>query len=831
MTNKLICTLIMSTFLTAFTVAQPSLNRSSSEIKQELDKLNIVGTVLYIAAHPDDENTAVLSYMNSEKLLRTGYLSLTRGDGGQNLIGSEQAELLGVIRTQELLEARRIDGAEQFFTRAIDFGYSKSANETFQIWDKQMLLSDVVFIIRKFQPDVIITRFPTTGEGGHGQHTASAILALEAFALAGDKNSFPEQLKDVETWQPKRIFWNGWLPTLEANKTDLSKLLQIDVGAYNNLLGKSYTEIAALSRSMHKSQGFGATGRRGENLNHFIQLGGDNATTDLFEGIDLTWKRVSGSDKVQTLIAEAINNFDHKNPASIIPSLFNIYSELQQLEQNTIVKTKILDVKKLISYCSGLWIEAIAKDYMYSPGATVQLTAGVVNRSSFPLTLNKIVVKPSNKNIEVNQQLDENKFLSFDSGFQIDENSIYSQPYWLNNKPGKGLFNFDDSKLLANAENLPALSCDFYISNGKEEITLNVPVLYRRTDPVEGEKYRSVEIVPPATIKFDDKLLIFTENKKKEITISVKTYFDALSGKLKFKIPTGWKVEPSEINFQLNKKYDEEFLKINITPPQYNSNDELIASVETNFERSSYSMKEINYPHIKPQLVLSESEIKLIKLDLPKSVNRIGYIMGSGDDVPVYLSQLGYNVELISDEQLDNGSLSQYDVILTGIRAYNTRQRLGQQQNKLLKYVESGGTLIVQYNVDRGLVTDKLSPFAITFSRTRVTDENSKTIFNIPDHRLLNYPNKITEEDFNDWVQERGLYFANEWDTNFASVISFSDPGELPAGGGLLYSKYGSGVFIYTGISWWRQLPAGVTGAYRLFVNLLSAGVEKHSLK
>lgn len=819
----------MSTFLSAFTVAQPSLNKSSSEIKLELNKLNVLGTVLYIAAHPDDENTAVLSYMNSEKLLRTGYLSLTRGDGGQNLIGSEQAELLGVIRTQELLEARRIDGAEQFFTRAIDFGYSKSAEETFRIWNKQMLLSDVVFIIRKFQPDVIITRFPTTGEGGHGQHTASAILALEAFSLAGDINIFPEQLKFVDTWQPKRIFWNGWLPALEAGKTDLSKLLQLDIGAYNNLLGKSYTEIAALSRSMHKSQGFGAMGRRGENLNYFIQLAGEPAVSDLFDGIELSWNRVKGSDKVQVLIKNALNSFQHENPQTILPILFEIYAELRQLEQNTIVKTKIRDVKNLIGYCSGLWIEAISEDDIYSPGAKIQVKAGIVNRSSYPLTLKKIVLHPYNKIIDVNQKLMNNSFLNFETELEIDLDSRYSQPYWLINIPGKGLFNFDDPNLLANAENPPALSCDFFITSDNKEIVLNVPVLYRRTDPVEGEKYKSVEIIPPVTINFEDELYIFTDNNKKKINITLKSNFDSLTGKLNFATPPGWKVEPPEVNFQIDKKSNEAFIKVEITPPRTNSNDILTASVKSNHGSSGYSINEINYPHINPQVVLSKSEIKLIKIDLPKSVDLIGYIMGSGDEVPVYLTQLGYNVELLTDEQLDNGSLNKYDVILTGIRAYNTRHRLAQQQDKLLKYVENGGTLIVQYNTERGLLTDHLAPFPLSLSRVRVSDEESKTIFNLPDHRLLNYPNKITEDDFNGWVQERGLYFANNWDTKFESVLSFSDPGEAPAGGGLLYSKFGSGVYIYTGISWWRQLPAGVSGAYRLFINMLSAGVEKHS--
>lgn len=820
----------MATLITAFAAAQPSLNKNSSEIFQELKRLKVLGSVLYVAAHPDDENTAVLSYMNSEMMLRTGYLALTRGDGGQNLIGSEQAEYLGVIRTQELMEARKIDGAEQFFTRAIDFGYSKSAEETFSIWDKNLLLSDVVFIIRKFQPDVIITRFPTTGEGGHGQHTASAILALEAFTKAGDKNEFPEQLKYVDVWQAKRIFWNGWLPLLEANKTDLTKLIKLDLGTYNNLLGMSYTEIAALSRSMHKSQGFGATGRRGENLNHFLSLGGESADSDMFEGIDLSWNRIKNSSKVSELINQAINEYQPTNPSKSLPVLFKIYDELNKLEKNNLTESKLRDVQNLISYCAGLWIEAIAKDYSYSPGSKIEVSAGIVNRSEIPLELKSIIIKPVNKIVEVNSKLENNKFITFETDFVLPSQMKYSQPYWLVKSPEKGLFRIDDQLLLAEPENPPALSCEFALIYNGSEIKLDVPVLYRKTDPVEGEKYRPVEILPSATIKFDEDVYVFGDNQNRKINLSLRSNVDSINGKLKFTIPDGWTISPSEFNFSINKKYDEVFFNIQVTPSKNNSTEMLKAFVESDKGNSDYSLTEISYQHIKPAIVLSKAETKLIKLDMPRVVDRIGYIMGSGDDVPAYLSQLGYVVDILTDEQLDNGGLTDYDVIITGIRAYNTRQRLGKQKDKLLDYVKAGGTLIVQYTIDRGLVTDNFSPYPLSLSRIRVTDENSKFSFPDPEHRLLNYPNRITEEDFDGWVQERGLYFAKDWDKHFESVVSFTDGLEEPASGGLLYTKYGTGVFIYTGISWWRQLPAGVTGAYKFFVNLLSAGVERHSL-
>ncbi len=811
-------------FTTAEILSQPAKVLNSSEIKLALKKLNTLGSILYVAAHPDDENTAVLSYYSSRELFRTGYLSVTRGDGGQNLIGSEQAELLGVIRTQELIEARKIDGAEQFFTRAIDFGYSKSTDETLRFWNKQKMLEDYVWIIRKFRPDVIITRFPLSGIDTHGHHTASAILAAEAFKLAGDPKIFPEQLKYVETWQPERIFWNAWLPWLQQQNTDLSTLLSIDAGEFNPLLGNSYSEISALSRSMHKSQGFGASGRRGETLNYFNLIDGSPVSKNLFEGIETSWKRVEGSETAAELLKEAEENFNPLNPTEILPVLFEAYYHLQNLQEDYWVPLKIKELKNVIFSCLGLWIEAIAEDYSATPGSSINITAGIVNRSDAAVTLNEINVSfnESVKNIE--HQLVKGNFFEKKIGIELPESIPFTQSYWLDEPFNHGSFNVSDQTLIGKAENDQAVTAEFLIATEFGEVTFTTPLLFRWTDPVGGEKYRPLEITPDVTINFQDKVFLLPDNSAKDITVTLKNNSDSAEGVLRLDLPPDWKIMPDEIPFVFSRKGQESIFTFSILPPESASETVLKAEAQIGYKKFNRSMITISYPHILTQTLFPAAETKLIRLDTKKTISNIGYIMGSGDQIPDFLNQLGYNVTVLNDMQLHNSDLSVYNAIITGIRAYNTRESLSLYHQRLLDYVYEGGTLVVQYNVNRGLHTENLGPYPFSISRNRVTDETSEVKFLNPEHQLLNYPNKITEKDFKGWVQERGLYYAGEWSNEYDTVISLNDPGEEPKEGSLLFAIYGKGVFIYTGESWFRQLPAGVSGAYRFFVNLISSG-------
>ncbi len=804
--------------------AQPSPVKDAAELFIALNKLNVLGSVLYIAAHPDDENTAVLSYCSSGRLLRTGYLSLTRGDGGQNLIGSEQGDLLGVIRTEELLEARKIDGAEQFFSRAIDFGYSKSAEETMRIWEKEKILSDIVWIIRKFRPDVIITRFPGNGEGGHGNHTASEILAEEAFKIAGNPAAFPEQLKYVKPWQPTRIVWNTWKPNRPGFNGTTNNLVSWDVGSYNPLLGKSYTEIAARSRSMHKSQGFGTTAKKGESISYFRNIDGSPAKKDLFEDINTTWSRIPGGEKVAKLLDEAVHKFDPAHPQKIITILLKAYNLMGTLKDDYWVPLKRKELLEVIRSAAGIWIEAIASDYSTIPGGTFTVKSGIVNRSELPFTLEKIAVTYQNNNKSLNVDLIKGKFFDFESTVNLPDNIEYTEPYWLKENHGQGNYLVKNQKLIGKPENDPPVSVKFYLSLNGTSLVYSTPVIYRRNDPVKGEVYRPLEIRPEVTIDMGDPVYIFPDNSAREIKVTIRGNKENVKGILSFSVPAGWDVNPLNTHFSLHGKNDELHLTLFVTPPPDTSQGRLTAHVNISGKDISRGMITINYPHIPVQTVFPEAETKIVKINLGKVINSVGYLMGSGDEIPDALKQLGYKVTLLTDEALDNADLSKYDVIITGIRAYNTRTHLKKDGTRLLNYVRRGGTLIVQYSKNYNLVSENIGPYPISLSHDRVTEEDAEVNMLNPSNKIWSYPNTITKKDFKGWVQERGLYFADTWDDRYTPLLSCRDSGESPKKGGMLYLKLGKGVFIYTAYSWFRQLPAGVPGAYRIFVNLLSAG-------
>jgi LmbE family N-acetylglucosaminyl deacetylase len=803
--------------------AQPDRILTSSEIKSALKKLNVLGSVLYIAAHPDDENTALLSYFSSGKSLHTGYLSLTRGDGGQNLIGSEQGELLGLIRTQELLDARKIDGAEQFFSRAYDFGFSKSPDETFAFWGKEKILSDVVWIIRKFRPDVVLTRFPITGEGGHGHHTASAILAEEAFNQAGDPIKFPEQLKYLKPWQPKRLLWNAWLPIIEKRKEDTSNLPKLDVGEFNPFLGKSFTEIAAESRSMHKSQGFGTGGTRGESIQYFEPREGVPVKNDLFEDIDFSWNRVKGSEKLKSLLSKAELTYDPDKPEEILPILVEAYKVMDNIDDGYWIPIKRTELKEIIGSLLGLWTEAISNVYSTFPGGDVTFNASIVNRINFPIKLKSINCSFLKSEMDINTNLVKGRILQKSITINVPKDAPLSQPYWLINEHSNGSFIVNDQELIGKPENDPSVTIKFTLEINGSEITFTTPLLYRWIDPTRGEKYRPVEILPPVSINFEDKVFLFPDNNSKKIIIHLINNSSGLSGKIRLSHPDGWKVIPDEESFTFDKKDEERLLEFSIIPPSEKSEVKIQAEAIIGTNVYDMGITRINYDHIPIQTYLPKAEIKAVRFFTNKTINNIGYIMGSGDNIPDYLSQLGYNITQLSDNDLVLKDLSGYDAIIAGVRVYNTKKLMAHVQDKLLNYISNGGNYLVQYTVNRDIVVPNIGPYPINISTDRVTNEEAKISFTDATNTLLKYPNKIDRSDFNGWIQERGLYFADKWDTNYHSIISCNDLGEKPLEGGLLISKYGRGNFIYTGYAFFREVPAGIPGAIRLFINLFSA--------
>jgi len=800
--------------------AQQLKNYNAAELQIALQKLNVLGSVLYVAAHPDDENTSLLAYFSKGRKYRTAYLSLNRGSGGQNLIGPEKGAEIGIIRTQELLSARGVDGAEQYFTRALDFGYSKTAEETLAIWGKEETLSDIVWVIRNFRPDVIITRFPSSRSSGHGHHTASGTLIQEAFHLAADPKKFQEQLKHVKPWQAKRLYWNSWRP----GQAEIGRLLKVDIGEYNPLLGKSYSEMAAISRSMHRSQGFGVGARRGTRYDYFEHIAGDRATKDIFDGIDTSWNRLTDGRKTGRLLDSILKSFDPLQPSESLSALLGVYAELSTLDDTPWVKIKKEELLGVIQASAGLWIEAIADDFSAAQGDEAHVKTTIVNRSEHPFKVEKISFPQFGTDYVVNISLTENTPQSFDNTILIPKDHPISQPYWLKEDPQKGKSIVRNQEDRGRAENHPAIRVKISLRDQKNLLEYNVPLLYRWTERVDGEHYRPFEIRPLVTSKIEDKVSIFTRDEPKEINVRITSHAENISGKIRLKGSNKWHIEPAEIPFSLLGKYKETQVTFKVVPPKNSDQAELIAEAEIGGQRIDRAIVDISHPHIKRQVYFPQSRVKVVKLDIKRNGSKLGYIMGSGDEVSDGLSLLGYEVIQLDDSMLDNWGFSQFDAIITGIRAYNTRERLKVVQPKLLQYVKDGGTLIVQYNVSRGLLTKDIGPYPFTIGRERVSMENAPVQILNPDHPLLNFPNKITGKDFEEWIQERGLYFATQWDEHYEAILASHDANESDKGGGLLYTRYGKGVFIYTGYSWFRQLPAGVPGAFRILANLISAG-------
>jgi len=812
--------------------AQAQTGYSAADVYLGLKKLNVLGSVLYVAAHPDDENTRLLTYFSKEKLYRTGYLSLTRGDGGQNLIGEEQGIELGLIRTQELLAARRIDGAEQFFSRAFDFGYSKTPEETFAKWNREKILSDVVWVIRKFRPDIIITRFPTTGEGGHGHHTGSAILANEAFEAAADPKRFPEQLQYVSTWQPKRILWNHFNP----NASSLPEgIIRLDVGLYNPVLGRSYGEIAADSRSQHKSQGFGVPRSRGEAFEYFRNTGGPAPAADLMEGVSTGWERVPGGAAIQAMIDEAVQNFQFLQPQLSIPALVKIYRALQQLPSGYWTAQKLKETAQLIEAASGIWMESNAAVQNVVQGDSLRVTFVINNRLGTEARLRRIVIDGLDTSLQAPLQRNQNFVLA--KTIPVADDKPVSQPYWLKERKEEGAFTVRDQQLIGQPDVTPSFTVHMDLEIDGTVFRFSKPLQYKYTDPVKGEQYQPVFVIPATTVYAQPEMLVFKKEgaQQREVTLHLGVNramaVDSLQVRLRSqhfaaarreKRTTWQKHQSPSFSFTLKDtdlgREAEDYLQ-----PFANYR-------EGEKEGAAYlALASINYDHIPSIRYFYSDGVKLLRMDLKTAGKRIGYIVGAGDKVPAALEQMGFEVVLLTEKEMERNNLSRFDAIISGVRAYNTNEWLNQYYDKLMKYVEAGGNLIVQYNTSNqiGPVKAKIGPFPFNITRTRITDENAPVQFLDPAHPVLNYPNRITQKDFEGWVQERSIYHAGGLAPALKPVLRMNDPGEGGDDGSLVIAPYGKGFFTYTGLVFFRQLPAGVPGAYRLMANLIALNQKK----
>lgn len=808
--------------------------RSSAEIRQQLHRLSTTASVLYIAAHPDDENTRLLSYLSQSLHFRTAYLSLTRGDGGQNLIGPETGEDLGLIRTQELLAARGVDGAEQYFSRAFDFGYSKNPEETFRIWNRDSILSDMVWVIRRFRPDVILTRFPTTGEGGHGHHTASAMLAVEAFEAAANPKRFVWQLRYAPVWKAKRLMWNNFMPS--RNPVAPTKgMLKMDVGAYDGNLGLSMGEIASMSRSMHKSQGFGVKMQRGEIPEYFTHLAGDSAKVSFMDGIPTTWQRFSSTTGFDSQIADIIRQFDPENAAATIPLLVQLYGDLQQVPDTFLRNHKIRLVEDILLNLAGIHHDFTAPKFEYAPGDTLTATYAFIYRRGNMVSLSDLRLPGVTEPLKLGQKFSRNQLIERRIQLRIPESTPISNPYWLEKPHGEGRFEHPDRLMTGKPEGEARFWAEAEVIINGIAIKRRLPLQYKWVDPVKGELIRRVEIIPPLRGRSPQKVMQTDGKSPLELRFFVDVLRDSLQGKFSIDLDesSGFRVSPSAIDLDSLKGRSHQLVFTLQMAPSRVDRKQFCSRINLLFQPKGSAKKEvvqesirIDYDHIPVQTRHNPLNIKVCYAPMERGVARIGYVEGAGDEVAEALVGAGYKVDMLDEDRIRALDPKQTQAVVVGIRALNSREEMSTWMPLLLDYTKKGGTLILQYNT-RNWISDvrvEPGPYPFEISRNRVTDETAEVKIVEPKHPLFNHPNAINAYDFEGWVQERGIYFTEKADSRYADLLRMADPGESEVGGALLYAPYGDGHFIYTGLAFFRQLPAGVPGAFRLFANLLSAG-------
>jgi len=810
----------------AASAAEPASNAPA--ILQELKSFREMGSVLYIAAHPDDENTLLLAYLARGRNYRTAYLSVTRGDGGQNVLGPQFDEKLGVARTQELLAARRLDGGRQFFTRAMDFGFSKDYRETLRIWDRQQVLSDVVRVIREFRPDVVINRFSTQPGGTHGHHTASAVLGLEAFKLAGDPKAFPEQ--QLPPWQPKRIFVNG--------RGGSEGGIQMEISGNDSVTGMSFNELAGRSRAMHKTQGFdnfrggGGSGPRTES---FQLLAGEPATNDILDGIDTTWNRVPGGAEIGKLADSIIADFNPQEVSASMPGLLKLHGLLAALpekDKDSVVQEKSKQLDHIIQSCLGLEVETTVPQSEVVPGEEMKLYRSISVDSSIPVHFSEIQY-PSVQREDFPIVAD----IPLPGGFgrifgktgpvgstqTLPTNAPLSQPYWLREDHTPGMFIVDDASLIGRPENPPVFPIEYVFKVGDQTLVVPDEPVQILTNSEGREIRRKLEVIPPVSLKFGSDVALFAPGKSHSVQVEITASRAHLSGTLELETPAGWTASPAKQPFALGAVGDRKTFSFSITAPAQSASAKIIACAEIAGVKYRNQREEISYPHIPRQLLQPPASLKALSLDLAIRGRKVGYLPGAGDTVAECLKQMGYDVSLLDDSDLTTNGLHGFDALVIGVRAFNVRTTLAPHLPALFAYAEAGGTVVAQYN-RLDLKATPLAPYDLHLSNDRVTDETAAMTFLAPQHPVLNTPNKITSADFDGWVQERGIYFPNQWDAHFTPIFACNDPGESPLKGSLLVAQFGKGWFVYTGLVFFRELPAGVPGAYRLFANLVSLG-------
>ncbi|MAJ31677.1 MAG: LmbE family protein [Flavobacteriaceae bacterium] len=818
-----LCTCVLTSVVSA------QRTKSSLEIYDDIQRLNFLGNAMYVAAHPDDENTKMISYLSNKIHAKVTYLSLTRGDGGQNLIGSELKESLGLIRSNELIEARKIDGGQQRFTTAIDFGYSKHPDETFEFWDKPYMLKQVVGQIRKLRPDIIINRFDHRTAGTtHGHHTAASILSYKAFDLASD-SIYKDQFNGAP-WRPNRLYFNtNWwfYGSREAfDKIDKSNLVEVAVGEFDPTRGQSYNEIASLSRSQHKSQGFGTALQKNQETEYLeILKGTKSESKNLFDGIDTSWNRIKEGQAIGQILNAVEDSFDFKNPSNHLTELIKAQKLIKDIEDVFWRNLKLDAINSIILDVARVDLEAHVAQKSVQPGEKIEVDLDIVNRGSSSIKLQSIAI--SNSNIfssDLDTIVTSNAETTFTFSPEVLRNSPYSSPYWLQQKHNRKQYTVTSNSDIGKPASDTSMAVSLSVIIRDATLMIELPVRYKEIKPEYGEYYEQFHILPSAALQIDKSIEIFDSKQSKNVRVEVLLNKEKYDGILTISAPEGWSVSPKQLSINWTKNQGTFPVDILVTPPA-NQQSKAFLSFEltSSFESHKLQQQYISYAHIDKQTLLSPAEIELSRIIMQKSNEKVGYIMGAGDKVFENLLNLGYDIELIPASSLTTQNLKRFKTIITGIRAYNVSIDLKANQELLFDFVRQGGNLILQYNTANrwGAQFKKLAPYPMKLSYSRVTDEYAPVKILNSKHRAMNYPNKITVKDFDGWVQERGLYFPETWSNNFTALLEFQDKGEAPLKGSLLIAPLGKGNYIYTSLSLFRQLPEGVAGAYRLLSNLI----------
>lgn len=841
----------------------------------KLKRLQTTASMMHTAAHPDDEDSGLIARTARGDNARVSYLSLTRGEGGQNVIGPELFESLGIIRSEELLQARRLDGGQQFFTRFMEYGFSKKREEAARIWDDKKVLGDMVRAIRIFRPLVITSRFSGTPADGHGQHQLAGYLTPIAFKAAADPNQYPEHFQEgLRPWQAKKLYVGQGFTASAANPPSLV----VSTGDYDPLIGRSYFEIAMEGRSQHKSQEMGSLELRGKQQSGVRLLETLATKVDkegsLFDGIDTSITgiaKTTGLDgsldadlkTIQDAAAKALADFDAMTPAKSVPALgaglqatkaarqkLSGKTDAASQDADFLLKNKEKEFSEALLAAAGVIVDALADTETINAGDSTNVSVRVFAPDASGIS----VAGASLKALEgwtsaATAEPTQPAATPFRSRAEVSVGANFfkltapadaqpTQPYWLSGARESFTFNWESAGMDKNMPfQKPIATAEVKISVGGAEVTAWKTVEYRFADDIRGEVRRDLNVVPAVTVGLDSNLIIAPTSAKatvKRVVMSVSNNAPReLKGTAKLELPSGWTSTPASANFDLKAKGQKTAVVFDVTIPANTKADSYNIPAVAQVDGKTYglTMHEVAYEHIQTHRRYSPSAISAKVVDLKISPVRVGYVMGTGDRVPEAIGLLGLPVTMLDERDLSTGDLSKFDTIVIGIRASQVRPDYTANNGRLLDFVKNGGTMIVQYQ-QQEFIRDNLAPFPVKMEsvvngqqrigNVRVVDENAPVTMLVPNHTVLNFPNKIGNTDWDNWVQERNLYSLTGLDSQYTALLSTADEGEQPVTGGLVYAKIGKGHWVYNSYSFFRQLPAGNPGAYRLFANLLS---------